>query len=299
MRSNTIKLLLIVFLVVVGLIALNIYLPKLRRQPSLYQKKIASIDKNSISTIEISKKEKSVTLKKQDNLWKINDKKANSASVNSLLAGFFSDNTELISETNRQHENLELTEEKATKVKLDDKLSFLVGKSGAGGLYIRFADSDAVFLAKDLSTSDVSTDANDWYDKTIVEIDSNKIKKLTFKKPSETFTVVKDEQNNWKFEENDKKVNQEKIRSISSSLSLLSARSLAEAADLSNYSNYPDSPDLTLTLDYNSQTETLKFYGSDDDYLVSRASDKENFIISSITAETFLISSQDLLAESE
>lgn len=296
MKPKTLKFLLIIFIGLIGLISLTIYLPRLRQKPSPFQEKIKSINKDSISTIEISKGDQTVKLSKENNIWKVNDKKANQSSVNSLLDGLFSQNTELISQTNRRHQDLELTPEKATQVKLDDKLNFLVGKSGVGGIYLRFADNDAVFLAKDLSLSDVSTDTDDWYDKTIVEIDPSKIKKLTFEKPQEKFVLIKNEEGKWKLEDGDKKVNEEKIRSVASSLSFLSAKSLATEEDITNY---PNTAQLTLSIDYNGQTETLKFYSGEDDYLLNRASDSENFILSTTSAETFLLSSQDLLEESD
>ena len=69
-------------------------------------------------------------------------------------------------------------------------LEILLGKSReqGSGQYLRYADSDEVYLLPD--TLDIDTDPNDWLNKELTSLDEKMIQKLDFQNSSDSdFTL--------------------------------------------------------------------------------------------------------------
>lgn len=285
MKNKNLKILIIIFIILAGLLGLKNFLPKIKPETSFYQELVKVTSKQSIQNIEISKETESLQLKKEGGKWRVNNKKADAEKVDSLLTKLFPDiNPELIAQTDKKHPEFELTNELATKIKLDDKLIILIGKSSLLGAFVRLDGDNKVFLLKDISSNDVSTSASNWYDKTILSLEQTKIQKLSFLQGGEKLILVKKE-DEWFIEKEKTKVERDKVESILLNIASFVAQSLAEDADRQNY---PKSPKLTLVIEHNGQKEELDFFQGKVNYLVKRQSDGEEFIVSETSATNFI-----------
>lgn len=286
-KNKTIIRLVILLLLLSGLLAFRIYTPKFKTEASSYNEKIKGIDSKKIETIDISKKEEKIELKKDSDVWRVNDKKADKEKVEKLISQLLpEENIDLIAETNQRHKEFGLTDDLFTKIKLGDGLTVLVGKSESSGAYIRIDEEDKVFLLKDFSSLNISTSPSFWFDKTIVSIEEESIKKLIFERGGrETVVIRKDEE--WIFEKDEKELEKEgkdKMESIIFNLSSFEAKSLV---DEDAGKNYPRFTTLTLTVKYDEEEETLIFHKGKDDYMVIRKSDGESFAVTEGKAEIF------------
>jgi len=291
MSNRNLKILFIITFILLVFLGVKTSLPRLSPTSSPYQKQVKTLDKNSLKSILIKKTDKQIELKKENNIWKINSKKADSGKIESLVNYLLpAIPPELIAQTDKRHAEFELTDEKAAKVRLDNKLTWYIGKSSGTSVYSRFDKENSVYLLSGLSPYDLSVNADDWYDKTILSFDQSKVSKVSFKDKSGEKKIIKKD-NKWLFEKDDKEVNQDKINSVLASLSNLLAKSLAEDKELTNF---PKNPELTITVDYDSQSQTLEFYKGKEDYLVKRQSDGEKFLIAEYSLTTLLSAPKDL-----
>lgn len=296
MKTATLKKLSILLAVLVGLVAITQGVSRWRLRPqSAYNERLKSLKPEAISTISLEKKandqEPKIILHKENKDWKANGKKVTSAKVDELLSDLLTkDSVETIAQTNARHKELELTGDVATQVTLDQKVTVFIGKITPGGRYVRFADSDPVYVVKDLSYSSASVDPQDWYDKTIVAVDEKSLKKLEFKKSDEQFTLAKEE-TKWKLEKDQKEIKESVLSPLTQALSSLTASKVASDEEIKTY---PTTPELTLIISADRETDTLIFYKNNDDYLVQRGRDQEHFLLISSQADKFFLSSKDL-----
>ncbi len=291
MKNKSIIILSAVFLVLVLLVLLQTFLPKLFKPKSLYEERFKSIKLDAFTKLEISQKEKAIKLTKEGDTWKLNTKKADKEKVEQAINGFLDfSKIELVAETNQRHKELELTDDLAKRISLGDIL-VLTGKSEGAGTYLRFEKTDPVFVVKSLSSQNLSLDPQDWYDKTIVKIESKSVKMLGFEKPGEKFALILQE-DKWKTEDTKQEVDLEKVNPILTILSSFQALSLPEKEEIVKY---PTWPTLSLSLEYDSGKEKLEFYKGQSDYLVKRGTDGEYFTTSEYQAKDFLTSKQELI----
>lgn len=283
-KSKTIIRLLILLLLLSGLLVFRIYTPKFKTEVSPYNEKIKDIDSKEISSIEISKKEEEIELKKDGDVWRVNDKKADKEKVEKLISQLLpEEKAEVIAETNQRHKEFALTDDLSSKIKLGDTLTVLVGKSESSGAYLRMDGEDRVFLFKNFSSINTSTSPSFWFDKTIVSLEEESIKKLIFERDGrETIVIRKDEK--WIFEEDEKEVEKNKVESILFNLSSLTGDNLLNQGETKNY---PKTSVLTLTVEYDGGKETLTFLKGKTDYMVVKSSDGESFAITEGKAEIF------------
>lgn len=310
MSSKTLLILAVILIVLAAGAGFKIYSPNLMgTTPNPYTESIKDLNENNISKIEITKKQNqpspspdgikpsnkqslpsddgSLTLSKVSNIWKVDNKKADQTKVQAIIKKILNSNqAELVSETNLKHKDFEVSDDLATQVKLGDT-TFLVGKSGGGGNYIRLSGSDSVYLLKDLTSSDISTTPKDWLDLTVVAIDKQNIKRLKFMKTDENFSIIPKD-GKWKLETGEKEVKSEKIDPILTQLASFKANDLATTA-------VSGTPDLTLNIEQNSSSETLNFFKQESDYIVERLSDKEKFTVSEFQVKDLLTPSKDLI----
>ena len=264
---------LIVFLVLALLLGAKFILPKYQTQKSSYLEKVASVQKDSIQRIELIKNTDKVDLVKESGTWKVNGKNADSVKINNLMTFLLTTNPpEEIAQTDKRHNELELTDDKALKIKLGDSLTFLVGKSTGFETYLRFEGNPTVYRLA--FGPDISAKISDWYDTTVLSVDRAKLTKLTFRDTGTTALIKKDDK--WVSEGDGKETNTEKMDGVLLALSQLTAQSLYDET-LKTW--YPTVPAMTLVVDYDGKSETLDFYKGENDYLVKRASDGERFII--------------------
>lgn len=290
MSNKNIKLLLVVFVVLVGLLAIRQYTPPRTKETSAYTEKTKAVNTQSVAAIEISNSSGSVQLKKESDTWKVNGKKADATKINSLLSSILpAAAPELIAQTDKRHKELELTDDLATKIKLDNKLTVLTGKSGGSGAYIRFDADPTVYLLK--NNPSVTSTASEWYDKTVLAIDKTKVTKITFREGNSITMLAKDG-DKWKGGSKNEEIENNKVDAVLSQVSSLTAQSLFDAV---KENSYPKQANLTFTIEYDGKLETLEFYKGDSDYLIKRQSDGEQFVVSEYGISSVISAPKDIL----
>ena len=290
MSNKNIKLLLVIFVALIGFLVYKQYAPSLTKETSAYTEKTKAVSAQSVASIEISNSSGSVQLKKEADTWKINGKKADATKINSLLSSVFPTTApELIAQTDKRHKELELTDNLATKIKMDNRLTLLTGKSEGSGVYTRFDTDLTVYLLK--NNPSVTSTATEWYDKTVLAIDQTKVTKITFREGN-SVTMLTKEGDKWKGGSGNGEVEKNKVDTVLSQISNLTAQSLFESAE---GNTYPKQANLVITVEYDRKLETLEFYKGASDYLVKRQSDREQFIVSEYSVSSVISAPKDIL----
>jgi len=223
-----------------------------------------------------------VELKKEGEIWKIKGKKAKEMEINELLAVLFPQNSpEIVAKTSSRHSQMGVDESGAIKIKLNGEKEIWLGKSTAGGNYLRFPGSDEVWLVKG-SWYSPTVEFSYWVDKTIISLDATKLKKIDWRSPPRIRVYEKKDNSWW---EGEKKVEDTKIQSVTSGLSPLVAEEVIEDQRPAGYSPVPKA---TLAIGWEGGSEKLEFFAGKDKHLVKRSSDSQEFLISSETAKKFL-----------
>jgi len=290
MQTKTLIVLIAILAILVAIWGVTTYLPKLTPETSSYAEKVKSYDKTTVQSIIIKNSSSSLELKKEGNTWKVNGKKADVSKINNLVNELFpSIFPEIIAQTDKRHKEFELTKDTTTSISLDNKLTWLIGKNTGASIYARFDNDNDVYLLK-FGTSSLSTQASDWFDKTILNFDQTKASKLAFKEAGNTTTLIKKD-DKWVDEANNKEAKKDKVNSILFQVSTLSAQSLY---DSKKNIVYPNNPTLTLTVEYEGKSETLEFYKGSSDHLIKRLSDGENFIVSEYSVSSIVLGPKEV-----
>lgn len=275
MKTKTLVILATILAILTAIWGAITYLPKLVPKTSSYAERVKFYDKTAIQSIKIKNSTGSLNFKKEGNVWKVNGKKADISKINNLINELFpSIFPEIIAQTDKRHKEFELTKNTATSISLDNKLTWLIGKSSGSSIYARFDNDNNVYLLK-FATTNLSTQIADWFDKTILNFDQSKVTKLIFKE-TENITILTKKGDKWLNKANNKEAKKDKVNSILTQLSTLSAQSLYDSQE---DITYPNVPTLTLTIEYEGKNETLEFSKGNSDYLIKRYSDEEKFIV--------------------
>ena len=281
MERINFRVLLIIILVLGAVVGWRVVGGKILPQKSEYFQKLG-IKKEQVRTINLSFQGKSVELKKEGEVWKIKGKKAKETEVNELLAVLFPQNPpEVVAKTSSRHSQMGVDEAGAIKIKLNGEKEIWLGKSTAGGNYLRFPSADEVWLVKGSGYSP-TVEFSYWAEKTIISLDTSKLKKIDWRSPPRIRVYEKKDNSWW---EGEKKVEEKKVEPITSGLSPLTAEEVIEDQRPSGYSQ---TPTVTLAVEWEGGSEKLEFFAGKDKYLVKRNSDGQEFLISSQTAEKFL-----------
>ncbi len=249
------------------------------------------MDRQKITKVEVSRNTVSLVLENSGSGWKLNNKKVGVGKAESLLQNIFvTVPPEAVAQTALRHQELGLTTELAAKIKLRDQLTLLVGKANAPGFFVRFDNDNVVYLLKDLTDSQFSTDPQDWLDKTVITVDQTKVKQLTFTQNGQAFSLSSKD-GKWQTaggQESPK----DKTDALFASLATLTAD--AVVIDEATAKAYGTGPAMNLLLTFESTSETLGIFKGQNDYLIRRGSDGEQFIISAALLSKILSAPKDL-----
>ncbi len=294
MKTKTLWILTAIFIGMLALTGLTIFGPSfLSQRNSPYEEQLKGIESAGITTITIAKASEQVVLQKETDVWKVNGKKAQQDSITELLDGLIvKPSSELIAQTNKQHEQFGVASGSATTIKLGDKLTLFIGSEAVGGTYVRIDGSDNVFLVHRITDLMLSTAISDWYDKKIMEMDESKLQKIQLKQQEEITLTKKDDK--WVVQGSEDKTNNSKTQGIIAQLSRYIADTLVD--DPAIAASFSAQPKLTVTLTYDGGSETLIFFEGKDNWLVKR-SDNELFTVSQSQVEDILVSQKDLLTQ--
>lgn len=281
MKSKTlINLFLILIIAILAIIARRTWQDKQTLKPNAYLQAVSTFPKDNISQIIISNQSDSLEFQKGNGGWTVDTHRASADAVNRLLNGLLPEISPLlISTTQKQLENLGVSSESATTVKLnsgDKSLTFFTNGSS-----VRLDNSLEVYTLNAMPS--ISFDLNSWADLKITSFNDGDIIKMTFPQ----FTLAKDDQGNWSAD-SEVKISQDAVKTYLSKLNPLTAQNLASEESLTKYNlNYPE---FSLSLFGQTDNEIkLDFFASQDEYLVKRTivnnSEEELFIITSSQAE--------------
>ena len=203
---------------------------------------LANLKVSDINRIELAGKGENINIDKLGDVWKIEGTKDFNVESNIIdimmksLEDASSADLVLVSENLEKKSEFETNEEAGFSVKLkngDEVLAaFVVGKNGSeiNSSYFAQANANDTYLVKaDLRTA---FGHGDWYNRSILAMDKEKIDKIRFQYPSREFTIEKtseegSEESEWvgvlpyKFS-----VNQEKIDKILDLVSAMDASSI-------------------------------------------------------------------------
>lgn len=291
MYNRQLKIAALIFLGLVIVLGLKLFLPKLLPEKTPYLNKFDGLSKSSVQRIEVGEASESLVLTKESAGWRVDGKRANKAKIEGLLDQLMpKTDPPLVAETSQRHKDYGIDKESATTVKLNDKVTVLIGLTGSEGAYVRFEGDDKVFSVKDLSRTGLTAKKNDWYDKGVLGTERDKIQKVAGTVDDKSLSVTK---------KNDKwvgatgqELNIDKVNSLMANLATLGAETLAEEA---NRGIYPATAQATLTVDYDGQAETLELYAGPENYWVQRRNSKEIFIVNPAAITSLLNSARDLL----
>ena len=294
MKTKTLWILTAIFIGILSLTGLTIFGPSfLSQQKPPYEQQLKGAQGASIATITIAKADEQVVLQKENDVWKVSGKKAQQDSVTELLDGFIDKpSTELIAQTNKQHEEFGVASGSATTVQLGDTLKLLIGNETVGGTYVRIDGSDNVFLVHNITDLMLSVAVADWYDKMIIELDETKLQKIQLKQTGEIVLMKKDDK--WVVQGSEDKTDDTKVHSIVAQFNRYIADTLVD--DPAVAASYSAQPKLTITLTYDGGSETLNFFQGKDNWLTQR-SDKQLFTVSQSQVEDLLVPQKDLLTQ--
>lgn len=232
-----------------------------------YQNSLKSLSLQTVNHIRFSQDEKTISLTLENSQWKLGGKLASRTKVEGFLRPLLTkDAVEQVAQTNKRHEEFNLSEKSAKKIDLNNNVHILLGKNSVDGAYIRFADNDSVYLIKHLSSLDASLEPQDWYDKQIVTIDVKGIKKLSFDSAQRTMSVIK-KNDTWVDEKEGREIDKEKVDRVLNKLANLEGESVVD--DLTTLESLT-TPEFTLTIEHDKTGDTLSFYSSNDKYFVKR-----------------------------
>lgn len=277
MKNKNLFLLSLIFAVLVGLFFVQTYLPEIWPKSSPYLKKMGTANKKELVRIEISNNKSNIVLNKDGNTWKLNSIKVSPAAIEGLINGLFvTTEPETVAQTDKKHKEFEVTNEAATRIKLSEALSLLVGKANYPGVFARFDGDNTVYLLKKLDPSQITTTEQVWLDKTVFAAVPEKILKLVFTKGNKEYILEKKD-GKWLNSGNSKEADKEKMDGLLAQILSLNAQSVV-TKDIP-ITDYSASPEMKVVITPDGGTETLELSKGKDTYLVKRLSDGEQFIV--------------------
>lgn len=292
MYNKQLKIALLIFLSLFLVVILKLYLPKILPESSAYKSKLSGLEKGNIENLQVSKGSENLELKKEVVGWRLDGKRANKGKIEALLEPLLVPKSEpsIVAETNTRHNSYGVDKESALTVKLNDNVTVLIGLTNSdSGAYVRFEGSDSVYSVPNLSSSGLSSQKADWYDKAVLATEREKITKVLTKVDGKELSLMKID-GVWRLP-NGSEADKDKVNGLAANLATLTAQSLA---DTSLRSTYPAAPTAVFTVDFDNQSETLELFAGPDKYLVVRTKSNEQFIVESSSINNLLNSTQEL-----
>ncbi|MGB9911717.1 MAG: DUF4340 domain-containing protein [Microgenomates group bacterium] len=271
MEKINFKPLLVILILFLGFLSWRNFGEKILPKKNGYLNQL-EIKKENIQKITLTQNEKSLEIKKDKGVWQVAGKKAKEVQVNDLLEILFpSSEPVLVAKTSSRHKEMKVDDQGALKIKLNEEKEIWLGV-GSGGNYLRFPGKDEVWFVAG-SWFSPTIDFSFWVDKTIISLDSSKLKKIEWRSPPKIKTYEKKEGSWW---EKEKKIEDKILDPIITTLSPLIADEVIEKERPTGYSL---SPKITLTLDWEGGQEKLEFFKGTKNWLIKRGSDNEEFLI--------------------
>jgi len=129
----------------------------------------------------------SLHLEATEDGWTVNGYPADTSMVSRLAAGLDSARiVRLVARSAANHERLGVTEGLARRIEIgpagDPVLSFLLGKGGADGSFVRFPPSEEVYAVPSSSVRLLRRSLEDWRDRLVAEVDTAALIRITVRR---------------------------------------------------------------------------------------------------------------------
>ncbi|MCL5004320.1 MAG: DUF4340 domain-containing protein [Patescibacteria group bacterium] len=264
-----------------------------------YNQATADFKTGDIDQIEIKDSQSNLKLNHNDAPWTVLDKPADEIKINQLLTAFFPKNNqyELVSGNPGKLSQFGLDSANVKTIvfhfKSGRSFTVLSGNYSTPGNFLKIDGDNRVYLSDQSLSSLISTDPQSYFNKRLLTLKSEDIKKISVSGPSTSYTLELTG-GDWQMIGEKQKVNGDKINSFISSLTSLAADKLVLDQNIKNsYHGAAQAVEITET---NNKTQTLKFTAGQSDYLIER-SDGQLFTVSSPLVKDLVPSRTSLLSK--
>lgn len=286
--SNWIKFLLpLTTILLIVWLGLTFISPIVAPKPGAdFLKEIQGFKKDAVDFLTLMDKEGTIEIKKVDGGWQLEERKVLDLKVSELIDGIFSADKSfaLVSLTPSRQEEFEVASTSARRLIFRDQsrksLTVFVGKYSYPGNFIRIDDSNNIYLSPSVLDTLFGTDPQKFWDKIVLKIQTEKIRKFSVKKGKSTDTIIK-EGDKYYVEKDKKELSLDKIKQYLDRLVLLQGDKIV--TDKNEKSNYPKLLGEIL-VEASDQKETLRIYSGKTENLIERDSDGELFALPSARA---------------
>lgn len=285
-----IKFLFIIFVILLVVAAYPWWhskLPFINSKPTVTELNFKDFTEKQTQKVTLKKSAAEIRLIKNNDNWKVG---SYSASLKEVKA-FFTDLQELkiatlVSKNPDNQADYEVSSQSGTLVTLDiitTNITFIVGKSGQeiDSFYVRRSDSNSVYIAYGGLNTKVSQSVNDWRDKTLVNLDKTKLRKINL--TGKNNFEISEKDNKWRVAKDGKDVeldNTDKDQ-LFNLFSPLEAESFADTEESTEFKASSDKLKITFTLDSTEKPPELDLLLKDSNYLVMGTGNPEIYKISS------------------
>ena len=293
MKKNKLIVLLTIFSILAGTTFLLKWVKnKPRFKPYFYGKEI-----NDIVRFHIEKKDdKRVVIEKETDTWFIIEPfryRADKGSVENFINKLLDLTLEgIISTKKDKHKNFELDEEKGIRLKLEmaqgENINFIFGKMAPdyAHIYLRFPDTEEVYLATSLKRYELKADPLQWEDKTILSFAKEELQEVELGDSGKSLKVVK-EDNKWIIQKESGKieVDNDKWNRVLDTISNLKASEIIHDKEEDDDYGF-DKPTYEVK---------LKFTYGEGGLIVGRKKDEHKYYIKNMDTDTIFIVSKNTL----
>ncbi len=266
---------------------------------------LGNLELTKVDSIRLEKNQEILELKKNDQgFWQVNGFAADQEKIKILMekAGALKV-INLVSKNPDNFTKFDLNDNSAKKMIFNasnsEILNLIIGKTGSdwNSTYLRLATKNEVFLVDQELNSLFSLVPDNWRDKTVLNIDSNKITKIEFVYPNKKFVLTKAGEQ-WQAKIGDKKiaaaVSPTVMSDLFSKLSPLSASSFADQEKVKQFENAKNLTQIIFFIGDNQQLTQLTVLKTQDLSLVKVDTRSDIFIINQEILNEVLLNDDQL-----
>lgn len=267
MKTKTLIILTLVTVILGGLFVWLTYAPKQTPTLPASAPRLNTISENTVDEIVITASDQKIILIKKENIFELNGRRVDKETLVRLweslkhisLTGPLATNPD-------NHARFDLDDEKSTTIAMSNNgssiLAIKIGKTTSDfrGTYLRAADSDDVYASSENIGILFPTDANQWYDKTIIAVDRTEVHQIQLSGTSQfTLTINGDPAQTstpWILEERgkpSKQVLNVKLDSFFNSLNPFKGNAFLSEEDKATFTNEAK----LLTISFNRKDNSL------------------------------------------
>jgi hypothetical protein len=297
MNSRLIRALGIGLLLMVAVIIWRDYLPKKDDDVDIYMTAFEAIETTAVDEVRISENEQELVLIRDGFVWKVDNFLADTAMVTQLVEGLIQPETvQVVAEHSSSHEKLGFLEPPVTLTLRvgEAQKTVLIGNFSGTGRYIRFEDSEVVYLIEALPYAIASTSINDWVDKTLVNVDEKDIKQIRMTQGRKVITLTQQE-GLWYEEGDDQALDASLLQPKLSALTVLRIDEPAEDQEMT-----VRVPSTVIMLTTTKGEIELSFSPYMDELMVVTSSAREGkYMINESVLDSILVTDDDLMPAPE